>query len=112
MTKAIDHTALPFDEIIEQRMFPADLPTEGGIVCRIMQDGWEIGTWIELARRCGPVARKILAVNDLLLACKAVAFLAERCVIDNHVPARRDAIRQARLLSPRPKEEQREHTYS
>ena len=50
MTQAIDHTAFPFDEIIEQRMFPHDLPKEGGIVCRIMQDGWEIGTWIEADR--------------------------------------------------------------
>jgi len=71
MTHAIDHTALPFDEIIEQRMFPRDLPKEGGIVCRIMQDGWEIGTWIETGRiGAGPVARKILAVNDLLVALK------------------------------------------
>jgi hypothetical protein len=97
MTQAIDHTALPFDEIIEQRMFPRDLPTEGGIVCRIMQDGWEIGTWIEADQvGAGPVANKILAVNDLLLACKAVAFLADQCVIDNHVPAPRDAIRQVK----------------
>ena len=97
MTQAINHSALPFDEIIEQRMFPHDIPKEGSIVCRIMQDGWEIGTWIEADRiGSGPVARKILAVNDLLLACKAIAFLANRCMIDNHVPALRDAIRQVK----------------
>jgi len=92
---AIDHSSLPFDEILEQREFPRDVPDEGQIVCRIMQDGWEIGTWVEVGwEGPGPVARKILAVNDLLAACKTIKHLAERCVIDNHVPSRRDAIRQ------------------
>ena len=43
----MDHTKLSFDEIIENRLFPRDIPETGRVVCRIMQDGWEIGTWIE-----------------------------------------------------------------
>ena len=71
MSESVDHTALPFDESIERLMFPGDLPKDGRRVCRIMQDGWEIGIWIETDREgAGPVARKILAVNDLLEACK------------------------------------------
>ena len=67
----IDHTALPFDELLENRMTRGQLPEEGRIVCRIMQDGWEIGTWIESDwEGAGPVAHKILAVNDLLHACR------------------------------------------
>ena len=69
---AVNHTELPFDEIIETRMLPGDIPHDGRVVCRIMQDGWEIGTWIETDwEGAGPVARKILAVNDLLEACQA-----------------------------------------
>ncbi|MGA2617893.1 MAG: hypothetical protein ABSF26_09795 [Thermoguttaceae bacterium] len=73
MSSAIDHTQLPFDELIEERLFPRDLPRKGRVVCRIMQDGWEMGTWLEADwEGAGPIARKILAVNDLLGACQAV----------------------------------------
>jgi len=71
MTTAIDHTALPLDEILERRMFPRDIHKEGTLVCYVMQDGWHIGTWIEAGYEGpGPVTRKILAVNDLLVALR------------------------------------------
>ncbi|MGO9107781.1 MAG: hypothetical protein ACLP9L_00980 [Thermoguttaceae bacterium] len=58
---------MPFDESLERRMFPCDIHKDGTLVCHIMQDGWHIGTWIEAGYEGeGPVARKILAVNDLL----------------------------------------------
>ena len=75
---AINHTEQPFDEILENRLFRRDIPKDGQIVCRIMSDGWEIGTWTESDREgAGPVARKILAVNDLLAACKALVRVIE-----------------------------------
>jgi hypothetical protein len=67
MSTSVNHTEQPFTEIIESRQFPKDVDPEGELVCRIMSDGWEIGTWIEEGwEGAGPVARKILAVNDLL----------------------------------------------
>ena len=69
MGAAIDHTQLPFDEIIETRLQPGDYA--GRTACRIMQDGFEMGVWIETGwEGAGPLARKILAVNDLLDACR------------------------------------------
>jgi len=74
----VNHTEQPFDEIIEERLFPRDLPEEGRVVVRIMHDGWEIGTWIEQGwEGAGPVAKRILAVNDLLAACELALPLAE-----------------------------------
>ena len=82
MTQAIDHTALPFDEIIDfYRMRPGDATTQVG--CRIMQDGWEIGTWFEADwEGAGPVARKIMAVNDLLAALVAALPYVEMADAD------------------------------
>jgi len=67
----MNHTELPFDEILERRMFQKDIPKGGQLVCQVMQDGWEIGMWIENEwEGAGPVAKKILAVNDLIKGCK------------------------------------------
>ena len=44
MTKGINHTELPFDEIVD---FYRQRPTDNAVGCRIMQDGWEIGVWFE-----------------------------------------------------------------
>jgi hypothetical protein len=73
MSTSVNHTEQPFSEIIENRLFPSDIHKDGRLVCRIMSDGWEIGTWLEAGwEGAGPVARKILAVNDLLSTAKMV----------------------------------------
>jgi hypothetical protein len=72
VSTAINHTELPFDEIIESRLRVGNFGDDT-LVCRIMQDGWEIGTWIEVDYEgAGPVALKILAVNDLLAIVQRV----------------------------------------
>jgi len=82
MTTAIDHAALPFDEIEERRMLRCEIPEDGMLVCQIMQDGWPIGVWIESDYEGpGPVARKILAVNDLLVALRESLDFAKRAGI-------------------------------
>ena len=98
MTTAIDHTALAFDEIIEERMLRRDIPEDGLIVCRIMQDGLEIGRWVESDWvGTGPVAQKILAVNDLLEACRlALSALQDHLQYDDGESLERDAYNAAR----------------
>jgi len=73
VTTAINHTELPFDELLETRLRTGDYADR--VASRIMQDGWEVGVWIETDwDGPGPVARKMLAVNDLLDALRGLLW--------------------------------------
>lgn len=68
---SVNHAELPFDELQERIIRPGDFDNLTGV--RVMQDGWHIGTWIPVGHDgIDPVARKILAVNDLLAALEFI----------------------------------------
>ena len=82
---------LPFNEIIEHQQGDR-------VVCRIMRDGWEVGTWAEAGwDGAGPIARKILAVNDLF-ECLDNTAAALETMLAHHTMPEGDRVSRQRVL--------------